>query len=79
MPDVTVDIIEKCVWHLKHYPITTVYTKMPKDSCKNWQDGIFWQNLAQNYQLYCYQGKVFVTLKRRESLRWDRFEKGTCL
>ena len=31
MPDVTVDIIEKCVWHLKHYPITTVYTKMPKE------------------------------------------------
>ena len=30
MPDVTVDIIEKCIWHLKHYPITTVFTKMPK-------------------------------------------------
>ncbi len=31
MPDVTVSIIEKCIWHLKNYPITTVYTKMPKE------------------------------------------------
>ena len=31
MPDVTVDIIEKCIWHLKNYPITTVYKKMPKE------------------------------------------------
>ena len=31
MPDVTVSIIEKCIWHLKHYPITTVFTEMPKE------------------------------------------------
>jgi len=31
MPDVTVDMIEKTVWHLKHYSITTLYTDMKKD------------------------------------------------
>lgn len=31
MPDVTVEMIEKCAWHLKHYPVTTVFTDMPKD------------------------------------------------
>jgi len=31
MPDVTVDMIEKCVWHLQHYPITTVWTEMPEE------------------------------------------------
>jgi len=31
MPDVTHEMIEKCAWHLKHYPVTTVFTDMPKD------------------------------------------------
>jgi len=31
MPDVTVDMIEQCFWHLQHYPITTLYTEMKKD------------------------------------------------
>lgn len=30
MPDVTIEMIEKVQWHLKHYPITTVWTEMPK-------------------------------------------------
>jgi 3-deoxy-manno-octulosonate cytidylyltransferase (CMP-KDO synthetase) len=31
MPDVTIDIIEKVKWHLQHYPVTTVWTEMPKE------------------------------------------------
>jgi len=31
MPDVTVEMIEKAEWHLQHYPVTTVFTDMPKD------------------------------------------------
>ena len=31
MPDVTVDIVEKCIWHLKNYPVTSVFTQMPED------------------------------------------------
>ena len=31
MPDVTTEMIEKCAWHLKHYPVTTVFTDMPED------------------------------------------------
>lgn len=31
MPDVTVEIIEQVHWHLQHYPITTVWTDMPKE------------------------------------------------
>jgi 3-deoxy-manno-octulosonate cytidylyltransferase (CMP-KDO synthetase) len=31
MPDVTLDIIEKVIWHLQHYPITTVWTDMPEE------------------------------------------------
>ena len=31
MPDVTLDMIEKALWHLQHYPVTTVFTDMPKD------------------------------------------------
>jgi len=31
MPDVTLDMIEKALWHLKHYPVTTVFTDMPED------------------------------------------------
>jgi len=31
MPDVTVDMIEKTVWHLQHYPITTLWTDMPEE------------------------------------------------
>jgi len=31
MPDVAHEMIEKCAWHLKHYPVTTVFTDMPKD------------------------------------------------
>ena len=31
MPDVTLEMIEKAEWHLKHYPITTVFTNMPEE------------------------------------------------
>ena len=31
MPDVTQHMIEKTVWHLKHYPITTMFTKMESE------------------------------------------------
>ena len=31
MPDVTLDMIEKTLWHLQHYPVTTVFTNMPED------------------------------------------------
>ena len=31
MPDVTLDMIEKTKWHLQHYPVTTVFTDMPKE------------------------------------------------
>ncbi len=31
MPDVTLDMIEKALWHLQHYPVTTVFTHMPED------------------------------------------------
>ena len=31
MPDVTTSMIETCFWHLKHYPIATLYTEMKKD------------------------------------------------
>jgi 3-deoxy-manno-octulosonate cytidylyltransferase (CMP-KDO synthetase) len=31
MPDVTVDMIEKVLWHLKNYSVTTIFTDMPKD------------------------------------------------
>ena len=31
MPDVTLDMIEKALWHLQHYPVTTVFTDMPED------------------------------------------------
>ncbi len=29
MPDVDVAIIQQVQWHLQHYPVTTVFTKMP--------------------------------------------------
>ena len=29
MPDVTLDMIKKVRWHLKHYPVTTMFTEMP--------------------------------------------------
>ena len=28
MPDVTVEMIEKTEWHLKHYPVTTLWTDL---------------------------------------------------
>ena len=31
MPDVTLGMIQKTLWHLKHYPVTTVFTDMPKE------------------------------------------------
>jgi len=31
MPDVTLGMIQKTQWHLKHYPVTTVFTDMPED------------------------------------------------
>ena len=30
MPDVTPECIDKCMWHLKNYPVTTVFTEMPE-------------------------------------------------
>jgi 3-deoxy-manno-octulosonate cytidylyltransferase (CMP-KDO synthetase) len=31
MPDVTVDMIEKCIFSLQHYPVSTVFTQMPEE------------------------------------------------
>ena len=31
MPDVTVEMIEKTIWHLKHYPVTTMCAMMPEE------------------------------------------------
>ena len=31
MPDVTPEMIDKCFWHLKHYPVTTVCTQLPEE------------------------------------------------
>jgi len=31
MPDVTTEMIEKCITLLKYYPVSTIYTKMPKE------------------------------------------------
>ena len=31
MPDVTLEMIEKCIFSLIHYPVSTVFTNMPKD------------------------------------------------
>ena len=31
MPDVTDEMIEKTIWHLKHYPVTTMCTMMPEE------------------------------------------------
>lgn len=31
MPDITSDMIQKIDWHLKHYPVTTIFTDMPND------------------------------------------------
>lgn len=35
MPDVTLEMIEKCEWHLKNYPVTTVFTSMPEEEQNN--------------------------------------------
>ena len=35
MPDVTVDMIEKCIFSLQHYPISTVFAKMPEEEQNN--------------------------------------------
>jgi 3-deoxy-manno-octulosonate cytidylyltransferase (CMP-KDO synthetase) len=35
MPDVTVEMIEKCVGCLKHYPVSTVFTDMPEEEQNN--------------------------------------------
>ena len=35
MPDVTVEMIEKTVWHLKNYPVTTMCAMMPKEQQDN--------------------------------------------
>jgi 3-deoxy-manno-octulosonate cytidylyltransferase (CMP-KDO synthetase) len=29
MPDVTIDMIKQCEWHLQHYQVTTLWTDMP--------------------------------------------------
>ena len=31
MPDVTLQMIERCIWHLQHYQITTLWTDMPNE------------------------------------------------
>lgn len=31
MPDVTLEMIDKCLWHLKNYQITTVCTQLPEE------------------------------------------------
>jgi len=31
MPDVTVEMIQQVLWHLKNYSVTTIFTKMPED------------------------------------------------
>ena len=31
MPDVTLQMIDRCIWHLQHYQITTLWTDMPKE------------------------------------------------
>ena len=35
MPDVTVEMIEKCVSSLAHYPVSTVFAKMPEEEQNN--------------------------------------------
>ena len=35
MPDVTLDMIEKTVWHLKNYSVTTMCAMMPKEQQKD--------------------------------------------
>ena len=35
MPDVTVEMIEKCVFSLIHYPVSTVFAKMPEEEQNN--------------------------------------------
>ena len=35
MPDVTVEMIEKCIFSLKHYPVSTVFAKMPEEEQNN--------------------------------------------
>ena len=35
MPDVTVEMIEKCVFSLIHYPVSTVFATMPKEEQNN--------------------------------------------
>jgi len=32
MPDVTSDMVDKCILGLQHYPVSTVFTKMPKEN-----------------------------------------------
>jgi 3-deoxy-manno-octulosonate cytidylyltransferase (CMP-KDO synthetase) len=35
MPDVTTEMIEKCLFSLKHYSISTVFTQMPEEEQNN--------------------------------------------
>jgi 3-deoxy-manno-octulosonate cytidylyltransferase (CMP-KDO synthetase) len=35
MPDVTVEMIEKCIFSLKHYNVSTVFTQMPEEEQNN--------------------------------------------
>ena len=32
MPDATLDMVNKCISGLQHYPVSTVFTKMPKEN-----------------------------------------------
>jgi len=35
MPDVTTEMIEKCIFSLKHYSVSTVFTQMPEEEQNN--------------------------------------------
>jgi 3-deoxy-manno-octulosonate cytidylyltransferase (CMP-KDO synthetase) len=35
MPDVTVEMIEKCIFSLQHYPVSTVFAKMSEEEQNN--------------------------------------------
>jgi len=54
MPDVTLDMIEKAKWHLKNYPVTTVYTKMPEN--KQFDSNTVKIILAGDQVLWCGRG-----------------------
>ena len=34
MPDVTLEMIEKTIWHLQHYQVTTMCAMMPEKAAE---------------------------------------------